>query len=113
MRHEGFDFTKDVWSDTSPVTEDDDLWAGNIAVPHLVFDDLDIFNKYLGSHFKIEYETFSECLVFLNSGGVCSRTFYIPMNNFLLNFFSKFDNFLTKTFPKIFAMGRRLVLKKI
>jgi len=35
------------------------------------------------------------------------------MNNFLLNFFSKFDNFLTKTFPKIFAMGRRLVLKKI
>ena len=113
MRHEGFDFTKDVWSETSPVTEDDDLWAGNIAVPHLVFDDLDIFNKYLGSHFKIEYETFSECLIFLNSGGVCSRTFYIPMNNFLLNFFSKFDNFLTKTFPKIFAMGRRLVLKKI
>ena len=112
-RHEGFDFTKDVWSETSPVTDDDDLWAGNIAVPHLVFDDLDIFNKYLGSHFKIEYETFSECLVFLNSGGVCSRTFYIPMNNFLLNFFSKFDNFLTKTFPKIFAMGRRLVLKKI
>ena len=45
MRHEGFDFTKDVWSDTSPVTEDDDLWAGNIAVPHLVFDDLNIFNK--------------------------------------------------------------------
>ena len=67
MRHEGFDFTKDVWSETSPVTEDDDLWAGNIAVPHLVFDDLDIFNKYLGSHFKIEYETFSECLIFLNS----------------------------------------------
>jgi len=113
MKHEGFDFTKDVWSETSPVTDDDDLWAGNIAVPHLVFDDLDIFNKYLGSHFKIEYESFSECLIFLNSGGVCSRTFYIPMNNFLLNFFSKFDNFLTKTFPKIFAMGRRLVLKKI
>ena len=113
MRHEGFDFTKDVWSETSPVTDDDDLWAGNIAVPHLVFDDLNIFNKHLGSYFKIEQESFSECIIFLNSGGVCSRTFYIPMNNLLLKFFLRFDNFFTKYFPKIFAMGRRLVLKKI
>ena len=40
MRHEGFDFTKDVWSETSPVTDDNDLWAGNIAIPHLVFDEV-------------------------------------------------------------------------
>ena len=112
MRHEGFDFTKDVWSETSPVTDDDDLWAGNIAVPHLVFDNLDNFNENLGSYFKIEYENFSECIIFLNSGGVCSRTFYIPMNNFLLNIFHKIDNFLTKISPKIFAMGRRIVLVK-
>lgn len=112
MRHEGFDFTKDTWSETSPVTDDEDLWAGNIAVPHLVFDNHDTFNKNLGSFFKIEYENFSECLIFLNSGGVCSRTFYIPMNNFLLNIFHKIDNLLTKIFPKIFAMGRRIVLVK-
>ena len=112
MRHEGFDFTKDVWSETSPVTDDDDLWAGNIAVPHLVFDDIDIFNKYLGSHFKIEYESFAECLVFLNSGGVCSRTFYIPMNNFFIKLLDIMDLILTRSFPKIFAMGRRLVLVK-
>tara|TARA_B100000686_G_scaffold347762_1_gene437195 strand:+ start:483 stop:1289 length:807 start_codon:yes stop_codon:yes gene_type:complete len=113
MRHEGFDFTKNVWSETVPVTDGDDLWDGNIAVPHLVFDDLHIFNKYLGSHFKIEHENFSECFIFLNSGGVCSRTFYIPLNNFFLNIFNKIDTMLTKNFPKIFAMGRRLVLKKI
>ena len=113
MRHEGFDFTKDVWSEKFPVTDDDDLWAGNIAVPHLVFDDIEEFNKNLGNYFKIEYENFSECIIFLNSGGVCSRTFYIPMNNFLLNIFHKMDNLLTKIFPKFFAMGRRLVLKKI
>ena len=112
MRHEGFDFTKDAWSETSPVTEDDDLWAGNIAVPHLVFDNLEEFNKHLGPYFKIVYEHFSECLIFLNSGGVCSRTFYIPMNNFLLNIFHKVDNCLAKIFPKIFAMSRRLVLIK-
>ena len=113
MRHEGYDFTKDVWSESMPVTDTEDLWAGNIAVPHLIFDDINIFNKNLGSYFKIEQENFSECLIFLNSGGVCSKTFYIPLNNFILNILSKFDNILVKTFPKIFAMGRQLVLKKL
>ena len=112
MRHEGFDFTRNAWSENIPVTDDEDLWAGNIAVPHLIFDDFSEFNKNLGNHFKIEYENFSECFIFLNSGGVCSRTFYIPMNNFFLNLVHVIDNCLTKIFPKIFAMGRRIVLKK-
>tara|TARA_Y100000590_G_scaffold27821_1_gene31145 strand:+ start:284 stop:1087 length:804 start_codon:yes stop_codon:yes gene_type:complete len=113
MKHEGFDFTKDVWSETIPVTDEKDLWAGNIAVPHLIFDNNNIFNKKLGSLFEIEYENFTECLIFLNSGGVCSKTFYIPLNNFLLNILDKVDNSLTKMLPKIFAMARQLVLKKI
>ena len=112
MRHEGYDFTKNVWSESTPVTDEKDLWAGNIAVPHLIFDDIDIFNKNLGSSFKIEYESFSECLIFLNSGGVCSKTFHIPLNNFFLNILNKIDYILVKFFPKIFAMGRRLVLIK-
>jgi SAM-dependent methyltransferase len=113
MKHEGYDFTKDVWSESAPVTSEEDLWAGNIAVPHLIFDDINIFNKNLGSYFKIEHENLSECLIFLNSGGVCSKTFYIPLNNFFLNILNKIDNILTKVFPKIFAMGRQLVLKKL
>jgi len=113
MRHEGYDFTKDVWSESIPVTDTDDLWAGNIAVPHLIFDDKNSFNDNLGSFFKIEHEKFSECCLFLNSGGVTSKTFYIPLNNFSLNILSKFDSLITKAFPNIFAMGRNLVLKKI
>ena len=113
MRHEGFDFTKNVWSESIPVTDEEDVWSGNIAVPHLVFDNPKIFNEYLGSYFRVEYEKFSECFIFINSGGVCSRTFYIPLNNFFLNILDKIDNMLTKTFPKIFAMGRSLVLRKI
>lgn len=113
MRHEGFDFTKNAWSENTPVTDHDDLWAGNIAVPHLVFDNLDVFNDNLGNYFKVEYEKFSECFIFLNSGGVCSKTFYIPLNYFFLSIFNFIDSFLTKFFPKIFAMGRRIVLKKI
>ena len=113
MKHEGYDFTKDVWSESTPVTDEEDLWSGNIAVPHLIFDDINIFNKNLGSYFKIEHENFSECLIFLNSGGVCSKIFYIPMNNFFIKFLDIIDQILVKFFPKIFAMGRRLVLRKI
>ena len=64
MKDEGFDFTKNVWSESVAVTDKDNLWAGNIAVPHLIFDDMNIFNKNLGSYFKIEYENLSECFIF-------------------------------------------------
>ena len=113
MRHEGFDFTKDVWNDKIPLSDQNDRWSGNIAVPHLIFDDRENFNKKIGDKFKIIHEKFYECLIFLNSGGVTSKTFYVPLSNFLLKFFNLIDNFLVKFFPKIFAMGRQIVLEKI
>tara|TARA_B100000029_G_C17353125_1_gene879691 strand:+ start:106 stop:909 length:804 start_codon:yes stop_codon:yes gene_type:complete len=111
MKHEGFDFTMDVWDEKVPKSEHD-LWAGNIAVPHLIFDNKKIFNEHLGNNFEIKYEKLTECFVFLNSGGVSSKTFSIPMNNFFLNFIDKIDQILIKFFPKIFAMGRKIVLVK-
>jgi len=113
MRHEGFDWTKDVWNGSAPTTDDEDLWSGNNAIPHLVFDDMNVFNNNLGSFFKIEYEEMLHCFTLLNSGGVTSKTFYIPLNYFFLNIFEKIDYIFTKSFPKIFAMNRRLVLRKI
>ena len=53
MRHEGFDFTKDVWNTKSPSTDTDDLWAGNSAIPYLIFNDENIFHSQLGNKFKI------------------------------------------------------------
>ena len=111
MKHEGFDFTMNVWDEKVPKSEHD-LWAGNIAVPHLIFDDKKNFNKHLGNNFEIKYEKLSECFVFLNSGGVSSKTFCIPMNNFFLSFVDNIDRILIKFFPKIFAMGRKIVLVK-
>ena len=113
MKHEGFDWTKDIWSESSPATDDDDLWSGNNAIPNLVFDNINVFNKNLGSYFKIEYDEILHCFTFLNSGGVTSKTFYVPLNYFFLNILDKIDYILTKTFPKVFAMNRRLVLTKI
>lgn len=86
---------------------------GNIAVPNLIFDNKTEFKKYLGKYFSIEYEELTECLIFLNSGGVTSKTFYIPLPKFALKFLNLIDKILVKLFPNIFCMGRRLVLKKI
>ena len=113
MKHEGFDFTVDPWSKTKPVTDEKNVWSGNIAVTNLIFDNMELFKKEIGNLYKIEHHKNYECLIFLNSGGVCSTTFYIPLNNFFLRIIDKIDNLLTKAFPQIFATGRQIVLKKI
>ena len=112
MKHEGFDFTLDVWDEKNPKSDEKNAWHGNIAVPHLIFDDKAKFEKNLGKYFNIEYEKLTECFIFLNSGGVTSKTKCIPLNNFFLNLLNKIDRMLVKLFPKIFCMGRRIVLKK-
>ena len=112
MKHEGFDFTVNVWDEKNPKSDEDDVWSGNIAVSNLIFDNKKKFNEKLGNYFSIQYEELAECLIFLNSGGVTSKTFCIPMNNFFLNILDSVDKFLVKLFPKFFCMGRRIVLIK-
>ena len=112
MKHEGFDFTLNVWDEEEPKSDEKNAWHGNIAVPHLIFDDRYRFDKEIGNLFEIEYEKLTECLIFINSGGVTSKTAFIPMNNFFLNILDYIDRVLIKFFPKIFCMGRRIVLKK-
>ena len=112
MKHEGFDFTRDVWSLKDPSTEKDDLWAGNSAIPYLIFNDKKNFEKYLGDKFKINFFANCECFLFLNSGGVTSKTFYIPLNLFFLKIIKYLDKFLSKLFPNIFALGCKVVLEK-
>ena len=112
MKHEGFDFTLNVWDENIPKSDEKNAWHGNIAVPHLIFDDKNIFKDKLGELFSIEYEKLTECFIFINSGGVTSKTAHVPMNNFFLNILHKIDNILVKLFPRIFCMGRRLVLIK-
>ena len=112
MKHEGFDFTLNVWDEENPKSDENDAWHGNIAVPHLIFDDQDGYRENLGNIFNIEYDKFTECFIFLNSGGVTSKTKCIPMNKFFLNILDFIDKILVKLLPSIFCMGRRIVLRK-
>ena len=113
MKHEGFDFTLNVWDEKIAKSDEKNAWHGNIAVPHLIFDDKKKFQENLGQLYNLEYEKFAECLIFLNSGGVTSKTRCIPMNRFFLNILHTIDKVIVKLFPNIFCMGRRIVLKKI
>ena len=112
MKHEGFDFTINVWDEKDPKSDEHDVWDGNIAITNLIFDDKKKFNERLGNNFKIEYEKLTECLIFLNSGGVTSKSFSIPMNKFFLKILKIIDIILIKISPNIFCMGRRIVLVK-
>jgi len=112
MKHEGFDFTLNVWDENNPKSDEENAWHGNIAVPHLIFDNRKVFKEKLGNLFEINYEKLTECLIFINSGGVTSKTACIPMNNFFLTLLNAIDKFLVKFFPNIFCMGRRIVLIK-
>ena len=113
MKHEGFDFTKNVWDENDPKSDEQNAWAGNIAVPNLLFDDKKSFKKKMGNYFSIEYEEITEFLIFLNSGGVTSKTFHIPLPFFILKFINFLDKVLVKILPNIFGLGRRIVLRKL
>ena len=39
MKHEGFDFTVNVWDEKNPKSDEYDVWDGNIAITNLIFDD--------------------------------------------------------------------------
>ena len=112
MKHEGFDFTINVWDEKNPKSDEKNIWDGNIAVTNLIFDNKEEFEKNLGNIFSIEYEKLTECFIFLNSGGVTSQTFHVPMSNFFLKVLDLIDKYLVKFFPNIFCLGRRIVLVK-
>ena len=113
MRHENYDFDKNVWDENAHVCDQDDLFDSNAATTNLIFDDKEIFYKNLEKIFLVKKDIITECFIFLNSGGVTSKTFFIPLNNFCLNILHKIDKFLVKFFPNIFGLGRKIVLEKI
>ena len=89
-----------------------DPWFSNTAIANLLFENEKKFNKYF-PQLKIINNSLSEFFIFLNSGGVNSSFFYIPLNTLLLSIVNIIDEFLILLFPKIFALNRKIILKKI
>lgn len=111
MRHEGYDFTINVFDRNLICTDPQDLWSANCAIPNLLFDNLEEFNKNI-PYFRNIHTGFSEFFLFINSGGVISKTKYIPFPFILLKITSLMDKVLCKIFPSFFALQRQVVLEK-
>jgi len=111
-KHEGYDFTINPWSLEKPIIEEKHLWAGNMAASNLIFDNTILFKEKLGNKFLVTHHKYAECITFINSGGVYSKTIYFPLNNFFLRLIKIIDNFLCYSMPSIFALGRQIVLEK-
>ena len=90
-KHEGFDFTIDIWNAEKSVKTNNDPWDSNQAVAYLLFKNKNIFEKKMNGFYKVINEDFSEFLVFVNSGGIYSKCFYIPLNYTLLKIANLID----------------------
>ncbi|WP_414524242.1 hypothetical protein, partial [Umezakia ovalisporum] len=85
--------------------------SANCAIPNLLFDDKERFESSVPA-FQVKHRSFSEFFMFLNSGGVIAKTFFIPLPSGLLSMVEWVDKVLTRSFPTIFALQRQIVLQK-
>ncbi|MDP2925992.1 MAG: class I SAM-dependent methyltransferase [Nanoarchaeota archaeon] len=111
MKHEGWSYNADVYSLKIPCTDKDDLWSANCAIPNLLFDDLEKFNKEV-PYFDIVEKSFSEFFIFPLSGGVIAKAKTIELPLTLLRLIGTLDSVLVFLSPRFFALQRRIVLIK-
>lgn len=111
MRHEGYNFDVDPFDESSVANDPADLWSANCAIPNLLFDDMERFRREI-SGFTTERPVYREFSIFLNSGGVIAKTFFIPLPRVLLHLQYAADTVLTALFPRVFALQMHVVLTK-
>jgi len=107
MRHEGYDYSRDVWGEEA-VNDPDDPWSANCAVSNMLFGDHEKLENETG--LRVVHDSYAECLSFLLSGGVNYRTFRPPLTRGMLKIVNMLDEVITK-WPAM-ALQRRVVLEK-
>lgn len=112
MRHEGYSFDVDVFNETCVCTDPNDLWAGNNAIPRLLFDDHGAFLR-AQPRWRIVRDEPCECVMFLNSGGVTAKTGYVPLPTPVLKGVQMLDAVLARLAPNVCALGRRIALQAV
>lgn len=111
MQHEGWSYNVDVFNPDEIVNDKNDLWSANCAVPEMLFSNQDRFEEIF-PFFEVTRNELCECLIFPLSGGVISKTKMPRLPIIFLNFALFIDKCLVSLLPSIFALGRRVVLKR-
>ena len=111
LNDEGWSFKVDIFNSKKNIFNPRSVWDANNAAAQLLFINEKKFHINFPQYSIIKNEL-SEFLIFLNSGGVVQKTFFIPVNKFIFNILSFIDSILISLFPGIFALGRSVVIKK-
>jgi SAM-dependent methyltransferase len=111
MRHEGYSYDVDVFDPKTIANNPADPWSANCAIPQLLFHDSKAFERHIPGLSVIRNEL-CEFSIFLLSGGVIAKTRTIPLPFFALRIANMIDDMLVTIAPGIFALGRRVVIRK-
>lgn len=84
---------------------------GNNAIPDLLFGNLPRFQRAFPG-LVLEHHRLTECLTFLNSGGVGYRAPYLPLPPAGLALVGWLDEWLDR-FPRLLPTARELVFRKL
>ena len=108
---EAWSLKADVFNNKKNIFNPNSVWDANNATATLLFGDENKFHNHFPKY-MIKKNELSEFFIFINSGGVVQKTFYIPVNRFLFKLLHCFDKILILFFPKVFALGRTVILKR-
>ena len=103
-------FNHEKWDLNIKNSNQKNFWYENNATGYLLFNNKLIDDKYCG--LVIKKNELSECFTFLNSGGNGVNAPHIKLSNFFLEIIYLFDRIFIYFFPRIFALNRKVVLKK-
>jgi hypothetical protein len=78
----------------------------------MLFDDAARFHARVPG-MRIVEQGFSETLVYLASGGVTAKTFFVPLPRWALRTLKAADDVLTTLAPQVFALQRRAVVERV
>jgi SAM-dependent methyltransferase len=113
MRHEGWSYKLSPFNREAAANKAEDPWSANCAIPEMLFDDKLRLEKELSIKCVVEKVEHTECLLFPLSGGVIARTPTVPLPKFLLRVLESLDSILVRLAPSFFAMGMRVVIRKL
>jgi len=110
-RHEGYSYDVDVFDHEAIANDPNDPWSGNNAISNLLFGSKEQFRRRF-EQLEIVLDEPCECLSFLASGGVTSKVRVPELSGPVLNWIAAIDRLLVGAAPGLFALSRRVVLKK-